>query len=144
MRILHLKHAGKNLPLKVIIDSNFLFIPFQFSIDIFEELAKVLNRRFVPILLSPTCRELLTMAQKGSPKTRKQASFALELAKKCCKIQAEQSCKEIPDDVILRKAKEWLCPVATNDMDLRKRLRKEGLSTIFLRGKKQLSIDGLF
>jgi rRNA-processing protein FCF1 len=128
--------------LKVILDANFLFIPPQFQIDIFEELMVLLNRRFDPIILSPTYKELLRISEGGMLKTRRQASLALKLAEKCQLVNVEQSPGEKTDDVIVRVAKEWRCPVATNDAELRKRLRMEQIPTIFLRKRAYLDLDG--
>lgn len=126
----------------MILDSNFLFIPSQFHVDIFKELAKLLSQRFDPVLLSPTHMELLKIAEKGSPKTRQQASLALKLAEKCRMINVEQSVKETSDDVIVRVAKDWRCPVATNDRELRKRLRIISVPVIYLRQKSHLEVEG--
>lgn len=128
--------------IKVIFDSNFLFIPSQFRLDIFEELTNLLSQRFEPILLSPTHRELLKIAEKGSPKMRKQASLALKLAEKCRLIHVEKCLEETYDDVIVRVAAEWRCPVATNDRELRKRLRSRGVPVIFLRQRRRLELEG--
>jgi len=130
------------VPLKVILDSNFLFVPAQFKIDVFEELMKLLNQRFEPILLSATYQELQTMAEKGSPSRRKQASLALKLAEKCHLVNVEKSAGETNDDVILRIAAEWKSPVATNDQELRRRLRAKDIPVIFLRGKSRLELEG--
>jgi len=128
--------------IRVILDSNFLFIPSQFRLDIFEELKKLLSQRFEPVLLSPTHRELLKIAEKGSPKMRKQASLALKLAEKCRLIHVEKGLEETPDDVIVRVATEWKCLVATNDRELRKRLRNRGVPVIFLRQRHRLELEG--
>jgi hypothetical protein len=133
----------EELTLKVILDSNFLFIPSQFQIDIFEELLNLLNQQFDPILLSVTEQELLTMAKKGSPKMRKQASLALKVAQKCRIVQVKQDIEETHDDVVVRIAQKWKCPVATNDRMLRKRLRRKGIPVIFLREKARLALEGL-
>lgn len=130
------------MTIKVILDSNFLFIPSQFKIDIFEELMNLLNQRFEPVLLSSTHQELQTMAEKGSPKRRKQASLALELAEKCCIVNIEKEIGETNDDVILRIAIQWKSPVATNDRELRRRLRAQNVPVIFLRGKSRLELEG--
>lgn len=132
------------LTLKVILDSNFLFIPSQFQIDIFEELLNLLNKQFEPVLLSVTWQEILAMAKKGSPKMRKQASLALKLAQKCRIVQVEQDTEETHDDVIVRIGQKWKCPVATNDRMLRKRLRNRGVPVIFLREKTRLALEGAF
>jgi len=128
--------------MKVILDSNFLFIPFQFQVDIFEELPKLLNQRLDLVILSPTQVELQEKAKRGSPKTRKRTSLALELAEKCHLVTVEQDFGETPDDVIVRVAAEWKCPVATNDKALRKRLRDISVPVIYLRQKSRLEMEG--
>ena len=130
------------MTIKVILDSNFLFIPSQFKVDIFEELMNLLNQRFEPVLLSSTHQELRSMAEKGSPKRRKQASLALELAKKCRLVNVEKGTGETNDDVILQIASQWKSPVATNDRELRRKLRKRDIPVIFLRGKSHLELEG--
>jgi rRNA-processing protein FCF1 len=127
--------------IKVILDSNFLFVPIQFKTDIFEELEGLLGR-FEPIVLSTTVEELEGLLRNRSVKIRRQASLALELAKRCKIIEVEKNLEESCDNVILRIAKEWKCPVATNDGILRRRLREAEVATIFLRQKSLLEIEG--
>lgn len=134
--------AGRNLTVKVVLDANFLFIPSEFRLDVFEELQSLLGQRVDPVLLSSTCEEIRKIAERGSPKMRKQASFALRLAEKCRIAQVEKDPEETYDDVILRIAKEWRSPVATNDRALRKRLRSEGIPVIFLRHRHRLELEG--
>jgi hypothetical protein len=129
-------------PVKVFLDANFFFVSSQFNVDVFEELEKLLNRRFEPILLSSTQKELQGLAETSSPKQRKQAELALRLAEKCRFFVVEKGLKETYDDVIVRVAAEWKSPVATNDRELRKRLRKVGVSVIFLRQKQRLEMEG--
>lgn len=128
--------------LKVILDSSFLFVPSQFRIDIFEELAKVLNRRFEPIILSPTHKELQRIAETGSTKLRQQATLALKFAQKCRQINVEKGNEELHDDVVVRMASEMKFCVATNDKALRKRLRCMNVPVIYLRQKSHLALDG--
>jgi rRNA-processing protein FCF1 len=137
-----MRENGKNVTLKVILDSNFLFVPAQFKIDVFEGLTNLLNKRFEPILLSATYQELKTMAEKGAPKRRKQASLALKLAEKCRVIDVEKEAGETNDDVVLRIASQWKSPVATNDLELRRKLRNRDVPVIFLRGKNRLELEG--
>ncbi len=133
---------SKKERIKVIFDSNFFFIPSQFKIDIFEELTNLLNQRFDPILLSPTQKELQRLSKESSPKTRKQASLALKLAEKCRVVDVEKGLRETNDDLIVRVAVEWKCPTATNDQQLRKRLRNLGVPVIFLRQRHRLELEG--
>jgi len=129
-------------PIKVVLDANFFFVVSQFNVDVFEELANLLNRRFEPVLLSSTQKELQGLAESTSPKQRKQAQLALRLAEKCRVVAAEKGSKETYDDVIVRVSAEWKSAVATNDRGLRKRLRKVGLPVIFLRQKRRLEMEG--
>lgn len=104
----------------------------------------LLNQQFDPILLSVTQQELLTMAKKGSPKMRRQTSLALKLTQKCRVVQVNQGINEPHDDVIVRTAEKWKCPVATNDRALRKKLRNKRIPVIFLREKTRLASEGIF
>ncbi len=132
----------RDKPLKVILDSNFLFIPSKFSIDIFQELGKVLNQSFEPILLSPTLTELHRVSQTKSQKLQRQAAFALKLASRCSEIAVEKDPKESYDDVILRVASKEKWCVATNDRVLKRRLRRENVPVVYLRQKSHLAIEG--
>ena len=130
-------------PLKVILDSNALFVPFQFKIDIFEELKTLLNMKFELVLLSPIRRELEKLAEKGSPKMLKNASYALKMAEKCRSIELdEQYAGSSPDDAVFQVARQWKCPVFTNDRELRKKLRNINVPVIYVRQKSRLGIDG--
>jgi len=129
--------------LKIIFDANFLFVPLQFKIDIFEGITNLLNRRFEPILLSTTQHELQKMAERGPRNLRKQAAMALKLGEKCRLVDVEKSQRETNDDVILRIATKWKCPVATNDQELRRKLRDRAIPVIYLRGKSRLELEGV-
>lgn len=126
--------------IKVILDSNAFFIPIQFNIDIFEELKNLLKRNFEPILLPQVKKELENMFEKGSPKMRREAAYALKMAEKCKLVETEINGSA--DDVILEMARRWRSPVFTNDKALRKRLRNIRVPVIYLRQKSRLEIDG--
>ena len=134
---------AKHEALKVILDSNALFVPLEFKIDIFMEIERLLNRRVDLVLLSPVKRELEMLAAKDSPKIRRQAFFALKLAEKCKYIPIGEDGKEPTDDVIVGVAKAWNSPVFTNDRLLRRRLRDIRVPVIYVRQKSRLEIDGL-
>jgi rRNA-processing protein FCF1 len=129
--------------LKVILDSNAMLVPLQFKIDIFSDLERLLNRSFEVILLSPVKRELEAIARKGSPKMRKNASYALKLAKKCRYVEVDFPASALTDDVIVKIAEEWKSPVFTNDRKLKQRLRDISVPVIYVRQKSRLEIDGM-
>lgn len=135
---------SKKEPAKVILDSNSFFVPLQFNIDIFEGIEKLLNRKCELILLSPIRQELEKLFEKGSPKMRKNASFALRLSEKCKLVKDldEQYSGLPPDEVVFQVAQDWDCAVFTNDKKLRKRLRDINVPVIYVRGKSRLEMDG--
>jgi uncharacterized protein len=133
----------KNEPLKVILDSNALFVPLELKIDIFEELKLLLNRNVEFVLLSPVKRELELLTAKGSQKIRQEAFFALRLAEKCKYVLVENDGKLTTDDAIVRVAKNWKSPVFTNDRQLKKKLRDISVPVIYVRQKSRLYIDGM-
>jgi rRNA-processing protein FCF1 len=126
---------------KLILDSNALFVPLQFKLDIFEELNTLMNANYEPILLSPNRQEIERLTREGSLKTRKEASYALKLAEKCRVVETEIT-DASADDVIVEVASKWKCPVFTNDRLLRKRLRDINVPVIYVRQKSRLEIDG--
>ena len=128
---------------KVILDSNALFVPLQFKIDVFNDLNRLLKRSFELILLSPVKRELEILAGKGTPKMRKKASYALKLAEKCKYVEVETPASALTDDTIVKIAKEWKAAVFTNDRQLKKRLRDISVPVIYVRQKSRLEIDGM-
>jgi len=130
------------LPIKVILDSNFLFLPSQFQIDIFSELENLFGQHVEAVLLSSTFQELKKLAESKSPKKRKQALLALKFGEKCRLVEVDQNPYESNDDVIVRVASSWKCPVATNDLQLKKRLRNINVAVIYLRQKSRLDMEG--
>ncbi len=130
-------------PLKIILDSNALFVPLELRIDIFEDLKRLLNRNLDLVLLSVVKTELELLANKKSSKLRRQASFALRLAEKCKYVPIDVSNNLTTDDIIVKVAKNWNSPVFTNDRILRKRLRDISVPVIYVRQKSRLDIDGL-
>jgi rRNA-processing protein FCF1 len=128
-------------PLKIILDSNALFVPLQFKIDIMEELKTLLNMRFELALLSPVLEELRKLEEEGSPKTRRDASYALKLAEKLKVIDVTETFAS-PDDAIVKVADKLGYLVFTNDRVLRKRLRDINVPVIYVRQKSRLEIDG--
>ena len=126
---------------KVILDSNAFFVPLKFKIDIFEDLGHLLNRNVECVLLSPVKHELELLSKEVSKEGR-EAFYALRLAEKCSFVSVEAR-GEPADDVIVRVAKSWGCPVFTNDRILKKRLRDISVPVIYVRQKTRLDVDGL-
>ena len=136
------KRLGKEMTLRVIIDTNFFLIPSKFRLDIFKELDNLLGRRVEPVILSPVYLELQKLAASRSVKLSKQAQLGLRLAGRCKVVDVERKVGESNDDLMFRVAVEWRCPVATNDGELRRKLRNHGVPVVFLRQMSKLEVEG--
>ncbi len=130
------------MALKIILDSNFLLVPAQFKLDIFEGIMSVLNQNYESIVLSTTIDELRSIMERGAPKLRKQAEMALKLAEKCDLTIVDRKHGETNDEVIIRIAQQKKCIVATNDSELRKRLRNISIPVVYVRQKSRLELEG--
>ena len=127
----------------VILDSNFLFIPYRFGVDIFDELERLLG---VPLrCLVPQCviDELQSLDNDASPGFSKEIRFALKIIERCKIVDINPAEGEAVEDHHLRIAVQTVYPVATNDSELRKRLKNEKVSVIYLRQRAYLMLDGV-
>ena len=121
--------------MKVIVDTNGLMVQAQFGVDIFDELGRLgYDECLVP---AAVIDELKTLEGKVKGADKIALAVAQSLAKRCRMVGPPGNA----DDVILGLAAELRAPVFTNDAHLRKRLRSEGIRTIFLRSKHKLDID---
>ena len=125
-------------PVRVLLDSNFLFLPVQFHIDIFEAIPDLLCRRVEFVLPSPVYEEVKRAARRYKGPER----LAAALADRCRVVEVERLPGESVDDLIVRLAREWRCVVATNAARLRRRLREVGVPVIYLRGLGKLEMEG--
>lgn len=124
---------------EVVIDTNFFMVPFQFNVDIIDELEKVLPsyKLTTPIFV---INELKGLKRNNKGKIRLNADLALKLANssniEIKDISLENN--ETVDDALLRVSEV----LATNDIELKKRARKKGITVAYLRQKKYMAIDG--
>jgi len=123
----------------VLLDTNFLIDLGRFGVSI-DEIDKVMNERYEPAVLRSTLNELKSIAatQQEESKFAKVALMLLDL-RGVAVIESEK----IADEGIVEAAEKdkQNIIVATDDIELRKRLKSLGIKTIYLRGKKQLSMS---
>ncbi|MCX8161759.1 MAG: 30S processome protein Utp24 [Candidatus Bathyarchaeota archaeon] len=131
-----------DVSIKVILDSNFLLLPFQFGIDIFECVRDLLCRNVEFIVLPQIVEEVKRIAD-GVGDNSRGARLALKLIEEKCTILDLDEVRGLnTDESILRAAVNLDAVVATNDRTLRRKLRSKGIPTIFLRERSHLDIDG--
>lgn len=114
---------------KVVLDTNILMMPFQFKVDLEGELVRHLGA--VEVYVPQACIEELSRLDD------KKAKAALQLAKRF-KVVAS---KGKGDEAILATALELKAVLVTNDAELRKRAKTNGLRVAYLRGKDHLEVE---
>jgi len=122
----------------VILDSSAIFMPFEFSINLESELSRLLGKYHV-IIPKQIFEEIKLLSEKGKGKKKLIAKPALELIKGYEQIDTQVA--KNGDDAVLYLAKIFSGIVVTNDRELRKRVKKESLHTIYLRSKKHLVME---
>ena len=127
----------------VLLDSNFLFIPLKFGVDIFEELKRLLGNNIKCLVTRPVLEELDLLRLGAKPGFLKEIDFARKMAEKCEVFEDSLRTGETVDHSLVRVAIEEGFNVATNDAELRKALKKEGVSVVFLRQRAFLDVDGV-
>jgi len=126
---------------KVLLDTNFLLLPVQFKLDIFTVIPELLNDRVEFYIVDKTLEEL-RMLSRNKGRDGMAAKVALKLLGKFGVKKLKSKGKKA-DDAIVDAAKNGYI-VATNDVELRRRLERIGITTIFLRGKKRLAVSKEF
>jgi hypothetical protein len=106
---------------------------FEHSIDFRDAILDIIGSCEI-VIPKTVLDELCTLSRK--PKARS----AIRYARKNFRIIDS---KGDVDTSVIQLARELDGIVATNDRELRKKLREESIPVLFLRGKKKLEIDGV-
>ncbi|MGA8903789.1 MAG: PIN domain-containing protein [Candidatus Bathyarchaeia archaeon] len=130
------------MPIKVILDSNFLMIPFQFNLDVFQEIEFLLQKKVDFIVPSAVKSELTGISSRGGEGAA-EASLALQLASRCRVVEVTLDPGETVDDAIVKASQKLRAVVATTDIALKKRLRDINIPVVYLRDKSKLEVDGI-
>ncbi|MBW2976475.1 nucleotide-binding protein [Candidatus Woesearchaeota archaeon] len=122
---------------KILLDTNFLLIPWQFKVDIFTQIDKIAAFNYKLFVLDKTLDELkkIIEAQKGAEKEAAKIALKLIAIKRIGMIKTQSNKKT--DDLILDIASKNSFIVATQDKELRSRLKEKNVKVIILRQKKR-------
>ena len=138
----------------IVIDANFILLPFQFKIDYLYEIDASLEGKTIFIVYKQILDELEAKKIR-EPEARKfhmnfkAGLLYLEKNNEKYNIDYKQKIKfkdETTDNFLLKSCMELKSIskrvfLATNDAELRRKANKMEVSTIFLRQKKYLSFD---
>ncbi len=135
------------LKMLVLLDANFMLLPFQFSIDIYTLLPSIIHEPILIGTIKPVIDEIqkkMDMEPLGST-FRKHAKAGLDLFHTKSKVVIEypRNSGDSVDDTILKysleeKSKGNSLAVATNDKKLRNSLLKHNIHVVFMKSKKTL------
>ncbi len=118
--------------MKIIFDTSFLVTAIKFKIDFLSEL--IGNEFFV---LDSVIKELKKIS-KGKKKESIAAKVALELIK-LKKIKILKSKDGTDKSLLIYGKKDFV--IATQDSELRKKLKSEKVKVIYLKGRKYLTVE---
>lgn len=110
--------------MKVVLDTNFLMIPLDFKIDIFEELRGY---------------ELITLAE-CIDELRRINPAAVEMVRERVSVVQQRFKSDNVDDKIIEFALKQNAYIATSDKMLKKKAEASGIPIVFMRQKKYLVI----
>jgi len=128
--------------LRVILDTNFLVLPLEERIDVLDQIRDLLGARPIPILLLESLEEALNKCVSSSPSERRLFKSALNLLDNIA-IESSGIVQGKVDERILQFSIRRKAIVATNDKELRKRLRSLGVTVLYFReGKRRIEIEG--
>ena len=123
----------------IILDTNFLLIPYQFKVDIFSELNRIMQESYELVVLQSTLKELKKLASSEKGKNKLAARLALALidhsSPKIIKTKESYADKDIIENA---QPPHYL--VATQDRELRSKLFEKNVPVIILRQKTHLQI----
>ncbi|MBN1169785.1 nucleotide-binding protein [Candidatus Micrarchaeota archaeon] len=122
-------------PKIIILDTNFLLVPFQFKINIFKELEQMLEVSHKFAISSQTISELKKIG-KGKGKNGIAARLALRILE-TNPIEIIKNDAAV-DDWIVNYSKETNAIVCTNDTNLRRRLKSHRIKIVTMKSKSSL------
>ncbi|MFP4567402.1 MAG: PIN domain-containing protein [Candidatus Woesearchaeota archaeon] len=128
---------------KIILDTNFLFIPGDVGIDIFTEMDRLMNESYDLYVMDSTIKELEhIILTTGKQKQGLNAKLGLILIKQKNLKTINGSSKNYADESILDYAAKnpEKTIIATQDKDLKQQLKKIPVRIITLRQKKYLEL----
>jgi rRNA-processing protein FCF1 len=117
-------------------------IPFQFNLDIFQEIEYLLQKKVDFVVPSAVKNELTGISSRGG-EGAPEASLALQLASRCRVVDVTLEPQETVDDAIVKASQKLGAVVATTDIDLKKRLRDINVPVVYLREKSKLEVEGV-
>jgi rRNA-processing protein FCF1 len=113
-------------------------MPAQFSIDLFDELRRILGT-FEPLVLESVVKELAGISS-GTGRDAAAARFGMSVAVQCKTVCLRVKLPMTVDKQVVDYAQKNHCLVVTNDRRLREILLSQGIGVISMRKQKRLEL----
>lgn len=129
---------------KVILDTNFLLIPGQFNVNIFTEIERIMDVPYKLCIIDRTIEELNKITVLGKQRDARAAKLAIALVgshikQKNLKTITSSKNKSVDDSIVDNSNKKVY--IATQDKELKQRVKKKNAPVITLKQKKYLGFD---
>ncbi|MDD5182432.1 MAG: hypothetical protein PHC66_04670 [Candidatus Nanoarchaeia archaeon] len=118
--------------LKVILDTNFCLIPFQFKVDIFSEFNRIFDEEFRTMIPFVCIEEL---------RTKKMGIAAIDLMEQRNVIVVDIPKAKTVDDTVINLALKEHALIATQDAELKRKAKKAGVHIVTLRKEQHLALE---
>jgi len=115
---------------KVILDTNILMVPEQFNVDVFSEIDRIMDSEYSILIPDSIINELKELSRSARGKDKRAAKIGLMMADDHKTAETES----VGDDAVIELALSIEnTVVATNDKELKEKLREKGIPLIYLR-----------
>ena len=122
---------------KILLDTNMLMSFGMRTVDVFSEIERICDFKYEIITLDSVIEELKGIQEKQSIKYKKAAKMALSIISRKLKV-IESGIMPADDGILDLAKKDKDIIVATQDMELKAKLKALGIAIIALRQKKYL------
>jgi len=125
--------------MRIILDTNFLMAVAQFKIDIFSEIQRIADFRYQVCILDKTVDELDNIIKTQKGKDKAAAKLALQVLEAHDVKKIFTGPGRTDDLIVDESGKDTV--VATQDKELKARIKAKGIRVIGIRQKRYLFIS---
>ena len=122
---------------KIVLDTSFLVAAYELKVDVIEGIFNVCNFKYELFVLDGTINELERLINSSSLSRKQAANYALKLIQSH-NIKVLNAEKEHVDDALVA-LRGYI--VATEDTELKRRLRNIGVKILNIRQKKLVVLE---
>jgi len=131
--------SWQNSVMKAVIDTNVLIYIYTNRIDVFSQLKEMGFKKF--IFPRQIIEELEKLERSLEGKEKRAARFALRIIEKCKECEIVEAEEEESDKAIIEVAKRYSAVIISNDRELMRLAKEEGITVGYLKEFRYVEID---